>query len=311
MASGCATRITVSHLVPAAFDMSRYRTLAVEEPVVYEFSIDPIEDLSGGSPVILYSGDTPFIGRSIGGELAEKLGAKLQESSYFSPLFLAQGERADVPRLYSQGYTALLRPRISRIKGSQYIYAETKVGEQEPSSYALRQYVELSLVFTLIETATGNILLEKVMQGNADNRYELDIEDGPVIFAPPLQPLIQQQMNVLVDSFIDSLQPTRKVVSLSLLPNKPAVAAVEMAYQYSKEGLYQQALSLFELQWQQSRHLSSGYNAALIYEALGQREKALNLMQEVYGYYRQKKVAFQIERMQRHMKEHQRAQQQF
>jgi tetratricopeptide (TPR) repeat protein len=67
------------------------------------------------------------------------------------------------------------------------------------------------------------------------------------------------------------------------MSNKPKLEAAKSAYTLTERGSYEQAyrqfLSLYEL----SGHIASGYNAALLLEALNRLPEAVDLMNDVFN----------------------------
>lgn len=80
------------------------------------------------------------------------------------------------------------------------------------------------------------------------------------------------------------LVPHRVYSSETLMKNKPKNEAVKEAYSMVSKGNIKPALEIFENEWNYTRHVPSGYNAALLYISLGDSEKALELLKEVGSY---------------------------
>jgi len=67
------------------------------------------------------------------------------------------------------------------------------------------------------------------------------------------------------------------------MKNKEKLASAEIAHEFAKDGEYRRAYQQFLSIWQQSRQLSSGYNASLMLATLGELQASVDLMNEVYN----------------------------
>jgi hypothetical protein len=94
------------------------------------------------------------------------------------------------------------------------------------------------------------------------------------------------------------------------MDNKPEIKRVESAYEAAKEGSLGIALDTFMQEWNQSRHVPSGYNAAIILESFGRYEEAIQLIGEVWRYSGNRTVENRKIEMEQAYENHLKAQQQ-
>ena len=120
-------------MVPSKIDMSNYKNLAIATVSSYPFR--PFElpnpvvrDLSGTSPVRVYSGFTVNTERAMSEALTKTIVREAYDSDYFTILTPSVTD-AFVNRpymLYEQGYEALLTVYTSDVEVEEFIYAKEK-----------------------------------------------------------------------------------------------------------------------------------------------------------------------------------------
>jgi tetratricopeptide (TPR) repeat protein len=93
------------------------------------------------------------------------------------------------------------------------------------------------------------------------------------------------------------LAPSYETISLTLMPNKPKNDLAKNGYKLAEAGSLRASYSLFLDIWNQDRHFPSGYNAALLLEALGDLSGAIDLMEAVCDFSQNSACYEQIGRM--------------
>lgn len=90
----------------------------------------------------------------------------------------------------------------------------------------------------------------------------------------------------LIDGFVSTitkkLSPHYETAYFDFMPNKPKVESLKEAYTLTDNGNYRAALNLFVAEYNKSGHTAAGYNAAILYYALGQYDDALVMAYDVY-----------------------------
>lgn len=311
--SGCATSIEIERLVPSKFDMSEYRSLAVEPVTPFPLSplwqsVNYVEDLSESSPVLVYPSYQLFSERLVAQHVDQLLAQELGKNSYFD-LFFTRSQQGDLNALYRQGYRGLLSIKVGKMGVKEYIFGR-KI-DDETTSYHLRQRVELALTYTIVDTKRGNRVYTNTFQHQLERTFDLSDEESSVTFAPSVIPMFEELSSLLVEKIVNSLAP-RKVTTLHfLMKNKPKLQEAEEAYSLASKQLYGPAYTQFLDIWQRYTHLPSGYNAALLAESLGRREEALSIMSSLYRDFPTRRVEQQLVRMRRYLEEQSRAESQY
>lgn len=313
---GCATKVPIQRLVSATHDMGSYRSLAVASVEPYRFSLidrtmGQLPDLSGSSPVVAYPGYQLFTERSVATRATGRLVAGLDETGFFDLLLPGETDMygTDFVAIRDAGYAAFLRTKVSRMGVEEYLFAK-KLADGT-NSYQLRQKVEMALAIEVIDLESAQVVYQDTFQERDERNYTLDPEEGVVVFAPPLLPLFEQMADDAVSRTVRALAPRRVSVDIPLMKNKPLLPASEEAYVAASRGEWAAAYHRFLSAWEDTQHIPSGYNAALIVESFGRRDEAFALMQRIWELTGDRKAGKQMDRMKRYMEEQDRARSQY
>lgn len=297
--SGCATRVTMSYMVPATHDMSNYRSLAIATTEPYRFRpfeipSPYIQDMSGTSPVIVYSGSRVGIEKQLAAYVNEQVMKEARATSYFT---LASSGVADrylnrPSQLADQGYEAYMRVWTDDLEIDEYIYAKEETSrvpsDADPSIFveetALVYYIdqEVRLVFSWeIRSSRNDALLASDTYSERRSRTtEIDLSGDAVQSAPSVLPLMRDMGSRFTGSIFSQIAPSVRNVSISLMKNDPKNRRAEEAYEAAKDGNLVEALDTFLREWKRRDHIPSLYNAALIMEALGDRDEGIELLED-------------------------------
>lgn len=163
--------------------------------------------------------------------------------------------------------------------------------------YFLVQKATLTLTYTVYDLVNDRILLTRSFTGKEDQETKIGIRiyDAGATggyrderryssgFAPSFKPLVEKVLRSFSSTISKQLAPSWQTKRLTLMSNKPKLEAAKSAYTLTERGSYDQAyrqfLSLYEL----SGHIASGYNAALLLEALNRLPEAVDLMNDVFN----------------------------
>ncbi len=301
---GCATQVTVERLIPAEYSMADYRELTILAVKPYRFYLGEsppliVKDLSGSAPFKVLSGYGSFFERELANHLDRDLNKKIGARNYFT--------------LVESSTQAYLDVEVKRMEVEEYIWAqkgESEGGEEE-ILYNLQQKVRLEIGFKVIDAKSGHSVYSDTYQMRQELSFLLDPEKGPTIYAPELGPILKSMGENLLNELVDAIAPRWERISLSLMENKPKVNSLEGAYTAVEEGRLMIAYDLFLREYNRSSHLAAGYNAALILEALQNRDGAIELMERVYRGSASAKAQRQLERMVRYRNEQLEAERQF
>lgn len=314
--SSCATQIPIRLLQSAQYDMSEYRHIAFSSVDPYpsfplERDVHLVEDLSHSYSSLIYPGYQTFLERLVSDYATKVIENELHSSHYFKSITFSHHlkTRDEIATLYYQGIDALLDVSVSRMDVQEYVFAKQSVESENPS-YVLRQKVMISLNYNVIDTKTGIRVYGGRLSDQLQKETPLPSEEDHIIFAPVVLPLFEQMIDSLSEKMIASLVPTLHTTHISLMGNKPKNTDVEEAYKVAKKGLYTTAYTLFVQEWNQSKHLPSGYNAAILLESMGNREDGIALMSEISRTYTNAQVERQLKRMRNYHMEQERAEKQ-
>lgn len=302
--AGCATQVTVQRLVPAKYSMADYRELTILSVKPYRFYLGEspplvVKDLSGSAPIKVLSGYGSFFERDLANHLDKNLREKLNRRDYFT---LSESSH--------QGY---LDVEVKRMEVEEYIWGQKSNNEdgEEETLYNLQQKVRLEIGFSVVDAKSGHTVYSDTYQLRQEFSFLLDVEKGPTIYAPDLGPILKEMGERLISDLVDAITPRWETIYLSLMENKPKIKSLESAYGAVEEGRLTVAYDLFLKEYNRSSHLAAGYNAALILEALQNRDEAIELMERVYRGSASTKVQRQLDRMVRYRLEQVEAEQQY
>ncbi len=323
---GCATSVSVRHLVPGQVDLTDARNLALSSTAAYKFSFGrPLSPwVSGlqGTDFTLSSGYDYGLSDDVASLATRKIASAVSNTQYFNTLdpevtdaYLKLSKAGDDGKamMFSKGYDALLSSEITymdveeRIEGEDIkeFVANSSGGSTElvaRRDYYLIQEATLSLSYK-ITSLSGNQLLashsytdKKVSRLRVGSRYyasDGSFQDERTYsrgFAPSFLPLFSDILDNMTEKMSTELAPSWETVRLHLMANKPKNSQAELALEYAKDRQYQVAYNQYLSIWNQSGHVSSGYNAALMLAGLGDLEGSVNLMNEVYNQSNNKKA---------------------
>ncbi len=268
----CSTTVSSQYMVPSKIDMSNYKNLAIATVSSYPFR--PFElpnpvvrDLSGTSPVRVYSGFTVNTERAMSEALTKTIVREAYDSDYFTILTPSVTD-AFVNRpymLYEQGYEALLTVYTSDVEVEEFIYAKEKevvIPNENPALepkvvtqlfHYLEQSVTIEFTYDLKDTKTGALLDTDSYREKRTQTTQLTFNGDSVIFAPQLTSTFNSIASKFGSSIIDDYVPHLVYRSFSLMKNSPKNRTAEKGYQEVKDGNLVNALTIFEKEWEKTK----------------------------------------------------------
>lgn len=329
MLMGCATAVSVRYMVPAEIDMSNFKSLAVlsVEPFRFgAFSSPPsiINDMSGTSPYRISSGFQPNMEREVAKFLTTELSSNLSRADYFTLLLPPSSDAGgtNLSRFKEMGYDALLLTRVTAMDVQEYIYAKEEtvkvppaggVGdpvEQKVLMHHVMQKIAFTVEFTVKNTSNGDTIATKTYSDARESSYKIVPDSTQSKAAPDLYRWYQNMASTFAREFVQLLVPRWVTDYVSLMANKPEIRSLERAYEDAKEGSMLPALEAFLAEWNRSKHVPSGYNAAIIMDSIGRDEEALELLESVWQFSGNRTVELRLYEMREAMKQHEAAKQQ-
>ncbi len=300
--TSCATTVGFDVLKPAEVNMSDYRTLAVFDYEPYEIS----DEVFAGKMIIdlLFGDSVKTTGYRLGLDediadyMTERTIRTLNNTNYFTVVsqeqFAPYRNSTAVALLSNRvmydslGIEAAVMGTIEDMDYNERVEErEVNVWNSVTETYDVFlenyyvQEVELGVSYTVVDLKRGIILATKYMSGN-EYRDTL-IENENTFEAPLLEPLYQRIARGFESTISRQLAPYYVREYRSLKDDKTKDPRSEIAEEYIKNSQYDQALDIYLDLWYSSRNMAAGFNAAIIFEVLGQFDSAIGIMEEVHG----------------------------
>ncbi|MDX9935372.1 MAG: hypothetical protein RBS30_10285 [Sphaerochaetaceae bacterium] len=310
--AGCATTVRVRHLVPAQIDMSDYRGVALASTEPYNFGFlgyppSTVRDYTGNSGYKIATGFGYFTESQVARYVTNEILRGLNNTDYFTVLPPAQTDTiikgknlgyTTAEMFTRNGITALFTNSIDFMDIEEYIYAIEKemlvtvhpgtgavlnpAEKHIVKTYHLMQKVAVTFTYEITDVRTGRSVLSKTQTVRRERTYDLTGKPLTGYVAPSLQPWIESMLDEIIDPLVYSIAPRWETSYLSLMPNKPEISRLEFAWEEVRRGNLGIAKEAFIEEWNKSQHIPSGYNAALLMEALGDIDEGIALMDQVY-----------------------------
>lgn len=164
--------------------------------------------------------------------------------------------------------------------------------------YFLVQKATLTLTYTIFDLGSGSILFSRSFTGKEDQETKIGIRTYDAGapggyrderryssgYAPSFKPLFEKIIRSFSSTISKQLAPSWQTKRLTLMSNKPKLEAAKGAYTLAERGSYEAAYRQFLSLYEGNGHIASGYNAALLLEAMGRFTEAVDLMNDVYNH---------------------------
>jgi hypothetical protein len=315
--TSCTTTIAINRLVPAQVDVSGYKTIAVRSTIdethwkqpsfwnsyVPFVSVDQLywqymsmrSYLDFDASSVITNAASDMITKAINTGFFTIAEPKLTDS-----LINVGNYNGNLRQtLLDNHIDAVLTTKITNMNYDEYITAErdsyTSVDKDGKKYYAIRFYLvqkySMSISYTLSDVENNKIIASSVF--NSDNK-QVKTKIGQTInekgeykadsytSIDSASYLLKSLINDFANKFRNELSPHYVTNYFDFMPNKPEVKSLKAAYDAVDNGNYQTALTLFSDEYARSGHVASGYNAAILYFAVGQYQQAYDLCNDLY-----------------------------
>lgn len=319
LATSCYSTIGLRTLVPAEVNMGGYKTVAVQstcynyspaeiiwrsfyipikgniDPIYYDYlNIFTLFDNSTPSAVAKYSTDNLV-------KAIDKGFYTIKGSDLTDALIMVGKSTGTVRQtLMNNNVDALLTSNISYMYYDEYITSEALYQDKNDAkkitgyNFYIVQNATISLTYTVTDVENNVLVANKTQTlSTGDLLTQIGHTDPSNInkFIPDADYFEYRSATTIFESLVDNffstvtnqLTPHYEYKYFDLMANKPKKDSVKKAYDYVDDGSYQVALELFLSEYNASGHIPSGYNAAILYYALGDYENAFNLSWDVYN----------------------------
>ncbi|MCH3917031.1 MAG: hypothetical protein LKE40_06155 [Spirochaetia bacterium] len=321
----CSTSVTVSYLKGAKYDLKKYTNIAIAPtsvgsnvPVFYDRKVDiEYDDVSA----YRYSGYNRMIPDEVASAFSSDIADKLIASGYFNVmkpsvtetyLFATNYGTRSFEKLASQGMDALLVSQVSFLDESERVYIGDEIWLRNPdyvSGSSGKEYISsgkrkvtivqtatLGITYKLINVHDGSLITSDTYTDKIRHSITADPDDDGTEL-PSMENLYMRLERNYVKNMLSDLVPTTVYTNVTLMDNKPKNAVASSGYDLVKRGKLQDAYDVFVAAWQKDGHIPSGYNAAIVKEAMGKRKEAISLLQEIYAKSGNSQVRAAINRM--------------
>lgn len=173
--------------------------------------------------------------------------------------------------------------------------------------YTLYQTVRIALTYNVVDAHTGYTIATRTVK---DEYTKSTIITPYTRYSPSFSPYYKRLLDKMNESVLRSLAPHKVYKQESLMGNDPELSSVNHAYDLIENGNLTLAKNEFESAWNTYSHVPSGYNAAIIYFAEGNYEKAIDLLTSVYILSRNMEVANKLTEIEAYKRQSERAQRQ-
>lgn len=305
----CGPSVTMQVMKPSEVNMGGARTIAIFEvdyPRKGAASISSERDLLIALLAKTLEMNVPeedTVERRIGRYTTDNLVTTLLEAEYFdilSPKDVSQKMiGADNPNLGATdiglllGADAIIMGSVDVMESEDETYDKTvtkydstlKKNVTSKVPYVKRT-ARLVFSYRVILTNDGRMLASKSFD-------KTETDEQPVEKRANLQ-----KPESLYQRIVDEIMPTiRKQIApytvneyWFLMKDKTKDARMEQANNFVNGSLYDKALDLFLTVWQENENVAAGYNAAIMFYALGDIDTALEMMERVLDKYPEKDV---------------------
>ena len=312
-----STTIGISRLVPAQVDVSGYKTIAVrstidethwKQPSFYNsyipfVSVDQLywqymsmrSYLDFDASSVITNAASDMITKSINTGFFTIAEPKLTDSLVNVGNYNGNLRQT----LMDNHIDAVLTTRITAMNYDEYITAERdsyqSTDKDGKKYYAIRFYLvqkySMSISYTLSDVENNKIIASSVF--NSDNKQvktkigqtvneKGEYKADSYISIDSASSLLKSLINDFANKFRNELSPHYVTNYFDFMPNKPEVKSLKPAYDAVDNGNYQTALTIFSDEYARSGHVAAGYNAAILYFAVGQYQKAYDLCNDLY-----------------------------
>lgn len=326
MISGCATRVPMVVTKPAQVDMSGIRRISILEfeytgdmqtgsidklldDVLDQFFTDDGSALTAEEKIALYAtnrvsqtlGDTQYFTIVDPGDFKESLSGMTDRIQFFEVL----NSVYDVEAVFLGSITVLRTTETYETRVVVKVDEETEEEVEVEEEWVTRK-AELEMEYRIIDTMSSELIVQKVFNQSRTNSKP--VEDYQMLTAE--EQMYRSMIDSIVQTISRQLVPYKVTVNRKLLKDKEKDPRMEIADEYVKVAKYENALETYLTVWDESRNIAAGFNAAIMYEALGNIDAAIETMNMVLNTYPDKDVFRALERLKATKAEQEKARQQ-
>ncbi len=319
--TGCMTTVEVKTLVPAAVDVSGYKTVAVRSTLdntrwkIPSFwnSYIPLRSVEEKyrESLRVWSG-LDFNASSRVSQIASNTIYTAIDNGFFKVIspkvtdaYVLVGQDSGNVRttLMNSDIDAILTTEITSVYYDEYIYqnleksvtiTDTSTNTKfNPYYFYLMQTYGVSIQYTLTDVENNVIIAtdtfssgmheKKTLLGKTKNSKG-DFEKSWYSVSSASS-LIGDLIIHFSNQIRDELSPHYVSIDFAFMGNKPKVKSLQDAYKAVNNGQYKVALRMFSDEYRRSGHIPAGYNSAILEFTMGNYEEAYAIAMELYNRY--------------------------
>lgn len=339
--TSCSTSVALNTLVPAQANVSGYKTIAirtatndsnwklpafrdsllqfkgsVDQKYIKEFKV--VSGLESGTMSKILESATEDVYHAMDTGVYKLVAPETTDALITIGKTMGTTVRKT---LNEKGIDAILSTSISGMSYEEYLLCETDTYKSKDSTtgaeyfrkrfYVVQKY-SVAVTYTLTDVENNAVIAYDTISQAKENKVQIgytknaagDLEKFSYSSAEKAATLIKRLVSDICYEIKLALAPHYKTEYFSLMSNKPKIDSLKVAYKFVDNGDYRLALELFVNQYRTSGHVASGYNACILYYALGEYDNAFELASELY-YRNGSTKAIELYRKMRDVKERQ------
>lgn len=318
-ATSCYSTIGLRTLVPAEVNVAGYKTIAVQStsynatlpdiirqllPIPVRGNIDDtysqyLTNLPSRFDLTTSDKVTSYTSKNLAKAIDK--GFFTVKGPDYTDALIAAGKIMGTTRktLLNSNIDALLTSNISYMYYDEYItaiaiYDSTDTSKVTGYNFYLVQNAAISLTYMVTDVEANVYIANKTQSissgdimtkiGHTDPEdIKKFVYDTSIYVCYSATEIFESLVDDFFSAVTNQLSPHYETVYIDLMANKPKVESLQDAYKYVDSGNYKVALEMFLREYNASGHIASGYNAAVLYYALGDYDDAFTLSWEVYN----------------------------
>jgi len=311
--ASCSTTVQIKNLLPSEVNMGMYKHLAVtscqpfDNSIYWSHQINGIDldreiDLPSLTPMALQKSVAIYCQNTLFDSLEESKFFALTDPETTSDLISLGDVFGNSQELFiKKGINAAIATKITSLDHREYLYKEDKTEVDVNGNsivrydYYLHQEVSISISYSVIDILQNSTITNGYLSDDEEKEFLVGtyLEDdgsGSSSYTQYLNmaPNLKNLYAICIDGFVEKIRtklaPVWTYNNVSLMKNSPKLESIESAYKNVRKSNLMVAYNTFILAWEDGNHIPSGYNAAVILQAMGKLEESISLMEEVYDY---------------------------
>jgi len=324
LTAACATTVRLEVLKPAEIDMGDARTVAVMDYSASESGTSSLDDFFVDLFVKALGGETEAEARArnIARYATNTMIAELLDTGYFTVVSSQDVRNAfsgrkgrlgpgDIGERFGAkavivGDIARMSADLDRFSRREKVYDERLQKKVKVEVPWVRLKTELLLSYRVIETGSGTIIATRKFRERREAEQPADRKAD----LPDPDDMYREMIDGIMAQAARQLAPHVEIQTRSLMGDQQKDPRMKQADDLVKNGFLEQARDMFREIWSATGNVAAGYNGAIMCEALGDINEAVDLMGDVVDASQDETVFREYQRLQAVRDERRRAENQ-